>query len=242
MPQQKKWTYWYSLALLIIVVAIVVISELGLHPRMTWVITLVLLAAFAVIAGQGGTGHWLGIVIDDQNKVSLSRLQMLIWTIIVASGFLSSALFNMDVPNLANPLDITIPEQLLWLMGISTTSLVGSPLLKSGKKAKGEIHDNDSAKDAHWKDIFMGEEKGHEASIDLAKVQMFFFTLVVVLAYAVIMGSELSGSTAISTLPELDGSIVGLLGISHAGYLTSKGMPKGKGNGGNGGDAKDDSA
>lgn len=234
MPEdKKKWTHLYTLILVLILAAIIAIAELEINRRATWIINLVLLLVFAVVAGKGVTGYWLGIIIDDRSKISLSRLQMLTWTIIVASGFLSAALFNLNLegPGNPDPLDITIPQQLLWLMGISTTSLVGSPLVNSTKKAAGKIHDNTSPKDADWQDIFMGEEKGNEKTIDLAKVQMFFITVVVVLAYAVTMGNELSGTSAITTLPPLDGGIVGLLGISHAGYLTSKGVPKDKGNG-----------
>ena len=138
MPEDKKWKWWHTTILLIIIAVIVLVSEVGIDRRLTWIVVLGLLSVFAVIAGHGVTEQWWGIVIDDRHKVSLSRLQMLIWTVIAASGFLSAALLNISLEG-ASPLDINIPEQLLWLMGISTTSLVGSPLIKNTKK-KGEIH------------------------------------------------------------------------------------------------------
>ena len=93
------------------------------------------MALFVVIAGQGVTGLWRGMLIDDRNKMGLSRLQMILWTIIVLSGFLVAALSNLATGQ-ADPLAIAIPSQLWLLMGISTTSLVGSPLIKSTKKNK----------------------------------------------------------------------------------------------------------
>ena len=231
MAATQNWKWWHSVILLAIIIAIILISEkrvVNINIRYTWILTLLLLAAFAVIAGQGVTGYWWGIAIDNRNKVSLSRLQMIIWTIIVVAGFLSAALSNINSAA-ESPLDIAIPEQLLWLMGISTTSLVGSPLIKS-TKSKGVIHDNSSPADARLVDMFMAEVAGTETRIDLAKVQMFFVTLVVMIAYSVAMGTELDTATAagasdgITSLPEIAGGVVGLLGISHAGYLSAKGI------------------
>ena len=100
-----------------------------------WVVNLILLAAFATIAGQGITGLWRGLLIDERNKISLSRLQITLWTIVVLSGFLTAAFSNL-ASGQPNPLAIAIPSELWPLMGISTTSLVASPLIKSTKKAK----------------------------------------------------------------------------------------------------------
>jgi hypothetical protein len=60
-----------------------------------------------------------------------------------------------------------------------------------------------------------------------AKVsQHEYFTIVLVLAYVVALGTGFATSGArISGLPALDSSMVALLGISHAGYLTHKAIP-----------------
>jgi hypothetical protein len=88
------------------------------------------IAYFAVIIfGIGfftSGGHILGILIDRRKMVSLSKLQMLSWTILVISGIVTIAALKK-----ADPLDIQIPETLWALMGISTVSLIGSPLLKN---------------------------------------------------------------------------------------------------------------
>ena len=55
---------------------------------------------------------------------------------------------------------------------------------------------------------------------------MFYFTIVLVLAYAVALGMAFASSFArISKLPAVDSVWVALLGISHAGYLTHKAIP-----------------
>jgi hypothetical protein len=54
---------------------------------------------------------------------------------------------------------------------------------------------------------------------------VFFFTLIVVFAYAAAVGAMLYGARAVSSLPDLSTGMVALLGISHAGYLTAKAVP-----------------
>ena len=92
-----QWTPWHTIALLLII-AIIVLTGLLSPTRArlwTWVVALVLLGVFAAIAGQGITGLWRGLLIDERNKISLARLQLTLWTIVVLSGFLTAALSNL---------------------------------------------------------------------------------------------------------------------------------------------------
>jgi len=73
-----------------------------------WLATLGLLALFAAIAGQGITGDWRGVLIDGRNKMSLSRLQTALWTLVILSAFLTAALVNIRSGQ-ADPLSIAIP-------------------------------------------------------------------------------------------------------------------------------------
>ena len=257
-PNQQRWTKPHTAGLLIIIV----IPLLGLmipnnvNRLYVWLLILTLLVFFAVIAGHGVTGRWFGLLIDERNKMSLSRLQMILWTVIILSGFLTAALSNIAI-GAEDPLSITMPEELWLLMGISTTSLVGSPLILSGKKVKkpeeneqkdnislvaaeeginpekvesklankGQLVANADLEYAQISNLFKGEEIGNFAQLDLAKVQMFYFTMVLVLSYAVALGDTLAGTGAVDKLPALSSSMVVLLGISHAGYLTNKAVP-----------------
>ena len=57
-------------------------------------------------------------------------------------------------------------------------------------------------------------------------VLVFFFTIVIVLAYATGLGELfLTNTGLVEGLPELSASILALLAISHAGYLGYKGVP-----------------
>ncbi len=250
----KKWTWVHTFAEAMIVIAIFLVGLLVPNSARLWgwLATLSLLAAFVAVASHGVVGLWRGWLIDERNKMSLSRLQMTLWTVIVLSGFFTAALANLATGR-PGPLSIAIPVDLWILMGISTTSLIGSPLVKSNKTVKpanstekddtfrimssqgidtsqmnnkGLIVVNDTPEAAQWSDLFKGEETGNAALLDLAKIQMFYFTLILVLAYAVALGvSFASSTTGIMGFPDLDPSMVALLGISHTGYLANKAVP-----------------
>jgi hypothetical protein len=224
-----RWTRWHTMAQLLIIVAIGVLGVatpgLNLSKLLSWLMNLTLFVLFLFVVGHGITGRPQGLLIDERKKMSLSRLQLVLWTLVILSGLLTIALSNIGL-RLKTPLAIVVPTQVWLLMGISTTSLIGSPLLNSNKMAQGKIDTKDDLHDAGVADLFRGDEKSNHDVLDLAKVQMFFFTLVLVLAYAVLLGSVFANSTgAISGLPDIDPSMTTLLGISHAGYLANKAVP-----------------
>jgi hypothetical protein len=226
----SRWTAWHTMAQLLIIVAIGVLGvatpSLNVNTLLSWLITVVLFLAFLFVVGHGVTGRPLGLLIDERKKMSLSRLQLVLWTLVILSGLLTIALSNIGL-GIKTPLAIVVPTQVWLLMGISTTSLIGSPLLKSGKMRAGKIDTRDDIQDAEVADLFRGEEVSNSDVLDLAKVQMFFFTLVLVLAYAVLLGSLFINNTgAIRRLPDIDPSMTTLLGISHAGYLANKAVPR----------------
>jgi hypothetical protein len=246
-------------------VVIIVISVLGnwLLPVKTpdrvtflWLGNMVLLLLFATLAGHIITGLWRGVLIDSSNKISLSRFQMLIWTILLLSSFLTAAVINLHSGHV-EPLSIALHQDLWGLLGISTASLVASPLIKTNKKnepkptkaeerieklaenhgvpasrvhAVGVLAVNDDPKDASFADMFKGEEIDNFTYLDLGKIQMFYFTLLLWFVYAaallVMLKSGIKpGAAKISAFPDLDSGMIALLGISHAAYIANKAIP-----------------
>ena len=218
---------------------------------------MVALVIFMFALGYRLKNRLLGVLIDERNKMTLSRLQLIIWTVLVLSGYATAALWNLFAAGAEDPLAVQVPEELWWLLGISNTSLVGSPLVLQSKKQQdpnmaqdatyqqqklgaqleagaaqtgilpnvGNVAANPTPQQASLADMFKGDEIGNEASVDISKVQLFFFTIVIVLAYGTGLG-ELFLTTigAVEAFPGLSESILVLLGISHAGYLGYKGV------------------
>src|SRR5689334_1875434 len=250
----SSWTKWHTLSLALILISLVTME--GFVPVSArlwmWLGIMLLLALFGIIAGNGVTGQWLGLLIDTRNKVSLARFQMVLWTILILSAYLTGVMVNVDLKR-PEPLSIGIPPDLWLLMGISTTSLIGSPLILSAKKAReskepdkqralaalerqavdtgkiaivGQLVINQTPDVARWADMFQGSETGNVGQLDLGKVQMFFFTLIIVLAYASAISALFQQNTEpVLSLPVIDGGMLALLSISHAGYLVNKALP-----------------
>lgn len=116
-----------------VIVALAPVTAIGDSREFAWFLaTLLVLGAF-VVAGVAVGGRFAGVLIDDRFKFSLSRLQIVWWTVLVLSAYLGAVWVNMQA-SARDPLAIEIPEELWVLLGISTASLVGSPLLKGQKR------------------------------------------------------------------------------------------------------------
>jgi len=243
------------LALLMALIPILGWWAISAHNhRLAWAVIAVLMLMLVAAAGHAIVGRWGGILIDDRNVISLSRFQMTVWTLIILSAYMAAALYNIYT-GVDEPLGIGIPKELWMAMGISTTSLVGTPLLLSQKKTKdasqpaldqtlsllakageapgsekveGQVLGNKSASQASWSDMFTGDETSNGAHVDLAKVQMFFFTLAITVAYgfALWRSFKFAQPDGITAFPGLDDSTLALLGISHSGYLVNKAIPR----------------
>ncbi len=210
----------------------------------SWLVAMVTLAFFTLIIGHGVTGAWKGALVDERRKMSLSRLQLLLWTVLILSAFGTIAVARIQ-QDPVSAMSIAVPETVWALLGISTTSLIGSPLIKNAKKtapapseetvqklveaqgkremaADGQVMKNRSIDQASLADLFQGEYVGDFGQLDMAKIQMFFFTVLLVFAYAASVGALLRHNPYPNSLPDVGGGMLPLLGISHAGYLMSK--------------------
>ena len=208
--------------------------------------TTAMLTAFLLVLGKAISGVPLALLISERNLMSLSRFQALVWTVVVMGGYLTMTLARVKA-NGQSAVGVTIPQELWLAMGIATTSLLGTPLVLGAKRARspdeklvqntsaqlaeapsdidahrqGVLYANAHLTDARMADMFQGDEVGNTAHIDLAKVQMFYFTLIAATGYfmdvamAVMRGSH-------DALPELSQGMLALLAISHGGYLLGK--------------------
>lgn len=253
----SHWKREHTASLVVFTLAIILApAVIPIGGRVwAWALVGLLLILFIAVTGHGVTGLWRGALIDERNQISLSRFQLAVWTVIVLSGLLTIAIYNIGES--ADPLAIAIPTELWALLGISTASLVGSPLVRSTKEDKkpdpkekaaaikllaqrygaaetdfetrGLIVANTQPEMARWANMMLAEETGNAGRLDLSKIQMFFFTLILAIAYAFALGDLLAGdSQVIAKFPPLTGGMVALLGISHAGYLTHKATPHSK--------------
>src|SRR5258707_156562 len=130
----KKKTLLVLVALALVVLAAV--SAWLLSSGMSWITVLGLFAIIVLLLGLATTGELFGALINEQKLMSLSRFQMLVWTLLIVSAYLTIAMLRVKNGDVVDPLVIGVDWQVWALLGISTTSLIGTPLLNSNKKAK----------------------------------------------------------------------------------------------------------
>ncbi len=97
-------------------------------------------------------------------------------------------------------------------------------------QAVGDLHAHASLGDARWSDMLRGDTIANFQFADLGKIQMFFFTVILVFTYATLIWSLMSMPQAAEViqiapsmrLPAFSDSLVLTLALSHGGYLTTK--------------------
>lgn len=154
----------FGVWVIIFIAAVIIIGMIGIWPlglnvpvTIRWMLILAVIVAFVGLLGQQIHGRSDGILIDARFKISLSRFQLVLWTLMVFSAFLALALernrlilsgeVELNLSEAAesaqtgesedttfNPLDINFPPELLVALGISTASLAGAGLITNTKK------------------------------------------------------------------------------------------------------------
>jgi hypothetical protein len=217
----------------------------------TWRWILLIMVLFVILASALITRNPLfGWMINEQNRMSLSRLQMFLWTIVVLSAFVTAVFANLHFKHIETAVSIAIPEELWLAMGISITSLVGSGLILESKKDKDpkkvqlrDIKNRAGVLVTKAKpsllDLIRGEEVSNSDKIDLTRLQNLLFTFVLVGTYMSSLSAmfvklvtqtpeiqNIADNFPITSFPELGAGAVTLLTISHAGYLAAKAIDK----------------
>jgi hypothetical protein len=225
----------------------------GWGRPISWLATLVLLGAALGLIGLTVNQRWDGIFIDGRNKISLSRTQIICWSMLLISALFTAGLSNAAAL-VAQPLKITIPATIWSLLALGSFTAVASPMILEKKKVQGarpanmaaieatlarregltqplkpngSVVEKGTPADARWIDLVLGDE-GDAASVDVSKVQKLAFTVLLLAVYGAGLFSTFSAAGVVDRFPEVDPGFVALLGVSHAAYLAYKMTPKEK--------------
>ena len=99
----------------------------------TWILTLVLFAVMLAAAGKAVCARWDGIFIDRDNRISLARFQLILWTGLIVSAFFTAGLTNIFSRGV-EALAISVPKEIWALLGIGAFSAVAAPAIKESQK------------------------------------------------------------------------------------------------------------
>ena len=145
---KAKLPFWL---VLLLIAAIIVIGLVGdWSPKLRWLFITAIIMGFLVLVGMKLNDRWDGILIDSRFKMSLSRFQIFLWTLLTFSAFFTIALERNHMmtrqksstggeiksSGTFDPLNIAFPKELLLALGISTASLAGASIIKNVKKER----------------------------------------------------------------------------------------------------------
>ena len=215
-----------------------------------WAGAILLSLLLFLFVGWVQWGDPLAVCVDSRFRLSLSLLQMWGWTLIILSAFAVTSLFLTGASHgLALP---TYSAEIWGLMGLA----FGSPALsqvilnKKGQQDGGKdpnagtdpsatnigvLDANTDMSGWSFMDLFTGEEVSNRDQIDLTRVQHFVITIALMAIFFNATWMQFSGLpwnmdwsdwSANHALPYLNATFLGLLGVSHAGYLVFKNLDK----------------
>lgn len=227
--------------------------------------------ALILSAGIALKDSFPGAIVSGRNRISLSRLQQLTWTVVLFGGY--SVLGIVNITLLAGFIrDVgqvnALPGEggleagsFFPAMDPSLWALLGLTVVISPYLSKRILSNMDKRADpeqrfetvavkesttaplerrsdplrARWSDLFTGETVADAHRIDVSRLQHLVITALLLGSYvillveyvrtidatAVLMAMTM-GVPVFATMPPVDATFVGLLAVSHAGYLAFK--------------------
>ncbi len=178
------------------------------------IIYILIFSLILAMIGHSKKLGFLGLIVDERGKYSLSRLQALAWTFLIGAAYIGIAAETAKF--------IGVPDNLLALMGVSLGSAVASQVIKSNKidqKTVAVATEGEQISPA-FIDIVSEEETGFENRLSIGKFQMLVWTVISLAIYIVLLIK--SRSSNLTELPDVTLTMVELMGISQATYLLHK--------------------
>ena len=230
LKDQTWWAVFAFLAIYLLLAGLAtqlsLVSDGKANHYGLWALVLIglLMLVFVIVLGLATKDRFDGVLIDRYNRITLTHFQILLWTLLVLATYAAAMLTNLMAGGDAiNALDVSVPPELWLAMGISGGSFTTSKVIKL-KIPDDKIADRAAPGDAGWIDMFRSDVGEGTGAVDVSKVQMFFFTVMLVAGYGVAVADELLNATGpIAKLPELNDAFITLLLISNGTYLARKG-------------------
>lgn len=223
----QNWKAGHTAAVIAFIVGFGVLAVVATQLKLTrhdhlgfWsaVVIGALILGLMVAVGEGICRRWDGVLVDSLNRISLAQFQLVVWTLVVLASlggaFFTNLLADVDP---VKALDVSVPPELWLAMGLSAGTFAGAKGLNTIQGLTALDGETPT-----WGDLFASDYDSSR-HVDVAKLQMFVFTVILGFAYAASVANLLIGASGqVSALPGLDSGFVTLLGLSQGGYLAAK--------------------
>ncbi|KOV85329.1 hypothetical protein [Nocardia sp. NRRL S-836] len=191
-----------------------------------WVVSALVIVLLAVVVPRLlGAQH---VLRDARGRYSLSRLQVLLWTVVLLS-LVSGMAYGRFAAGQVDVAGFALPGQVLTLLSIVIGSAVAAAAIKVVKSTVRPdcvaAHPAGRGRGRFMEMLTVEEGVSAGRSIDLSKFQNFLVTVLLLLAYtaqAVAALRAVDNPAGIGGLPAFSDTLLVLLAVSHAGYLLGK--------------------
>lgn len=167
------------------------------------------LIAIWLVIGFGATFNIGKIVEGEDKRPSTSKFQVLLWTAVVIFGYLAVYVARIHAGQVAPP---SIPNNVLIAMGVSVATAVAAKSITVKSIAAGNAKPTDPSKGG-----ILEDDSGNP---DLAKMQLVVWTLIAIGVYLYNVNQSIIAPT--DKLPDIDSTLMILMGLGHAGYVGTK--------------------
>jgi hypothetical protein len=250
-------------------------SNAHLSLFMPFILTMGSILLLMLAAGLATKGLWFGVLIDDRNRISMSRTQQVAWTTLLIAAMAIMGWFNaagislidqsaqsawdlfpympgalwaaLGINLVATPylsdviLDRKDPQRTAALRDPQSPDGASDPTAPPGLMVRqfvqpARLDINGSSSEASWTDLITGETKGSERELDVSRIQHLVISGTLLTSYFMSLAAavgDISGESIMkaiaanmSIFTNMPGvgttTFLGLLGVSHAGYLVFK--------------------
>jgi hypothetical protein len=168
---------------------------------------------------RDGRGMLSGLLVGKDNRLSLSKFQVVLWTLVAVISFIALKMANVVCQV---PISTEIPPNLLALLGINGATAVLAKGITSYNTGKGNL--KTAAASASLSDLYLGDDKAYT---DVMKFQMLCWTAVAVAVYFINFVSQ-CGTAPQMGFPDIDSTLIYLMIIGHGVYLGDKALDSNK--------------
>jgi hypothetical protein len=190
-----------------------------------WLAALIGLAAivvlYVIVAVMNKSPDPLKVIRGKDGAASTSKFQWAVWLVVILFAYVFLWFIRTREGDWSAI--SSIPAHLLTVLGFSTLTAIGAKGIVvgytgAGSLAKGDAT-NPATKTATPKGGLLSDDNG---APELAKIQMVAFTFVAVGIFLYDVYHSAKGSHPHAKLPDIDSSLLVLMGISQGGYLGKK--------------------
>jgi hypothetical protein len=183
-----------------------------------WLAVLIGFGVLAII-GLGvavfSKGQLSKVTEGADGRASTSKFQWLAWLAVIIFGY--SVLWVLRAKQGDWSAITNVPVNVLTVLGFSTGTAAAAKGITTGYVQSGRLVQPPPVGNAKG-----GLVEDDSGAPDLSKIQIMAFTLIAIGIYLATLIHQIVSNPVITTLPNIDSSLLVLMGISQGGYLANK--------------------